>query len=88
MSTNKTSYDYEALMRDDPSFLESHRQITAAWNSRFDEKPITEVFVHPAIKAIDWRDYGVCYGNFYDEQDVKPKRSFNNNNRRAHTYHK
>lgn len=74
MTTKKTSVNYEALLKNDPSLRLSINQINAKWNS--DEFIKTgnytaTVFVHPAITQIDWREYGTCYGKFFDEEKVK-----------------
>ena len=68
------SINFAELMANDPTFLDSINQISADWNNQDTIKSgrSSPVFVHPVIKEIDWRIYDTCYGNFYDDDDVKP----------------
>ncbi len=74
------SVNFAELMANDPSFRDSINQISADWNSLDTIKSgrSSPVFVHPALKEIDWRIYDTCYGNFYDDDDVKPVNNYKN----------
>ena len=79
-SIHKMSVNFAELMVNDPSFRDSINQISADWNSLDTIKSgrSSPVFVHPALKEIDWRIYDTCYGNFYDDDDVKPANNYKN----------
>lgn len=71
------SINFADLLANDPTFRDSINQINAAWNSNagFKHGTTATVFVHPALKTIDWRTYGTCYGNFYDDDKHAKKSS-------------
>ena len=75
------SVNFADLLANDHSFRDSINQINANWNNLdFIKTGIctTPSFVHPVLKQIDWREYGTCYGNFYDDDDVKPVNNYKN----------
>jgi hypothetical protein len=72
-----STINYETLFRNDSSFRDSINQINAKWNNlEFIQTGnyTDSVFVHPVLNQIDWREYGTCYGKFFDDEKVKNHR--------------
>lgn len=70
------SVNFADLLVNDPSFRDSINQISTDWNNLDTIKSgrTSPVFVHPALKQIDWRIYDTCYGNFYDDESDNPRK--------------